>query len=127
LLKSIDTQLGLTKRLAACVDDARQPAKVRHETTRRRIGARRHLPRTSLSRHAWHFLLQKSGSGALERPSSVSIRTRTHAMRDCVLISRRRRLIQRFASRCSGFTSHSSVSSPMSIRILSAPSTRLSE
>jgi Transposase DDE domain group 1 len=32
LLKSIDTQLGLTKRLAACVDDARQPAKVRHET-----------------------------------------------------------------------------------------------
>jgi hypothetical protein len=32
LLKSIDTQLGLTKRLAACVDDERQPAKVRHET-----------------------------------------------------------------------------------------------
>jgi hypothetical protein len=32
LLKSIDAQLGLTKRLAACVDDGRQPAKVRHET-----------------------------------------------------------------------------------------------
>lgn len=32
LLKGVDTQLGLTKRLAACVDDGRQSAKVRHET-----------------------------------------------------------------------------------------------
>ena len=32
LLKGIDTQFGLTKRLAACVDDARQAAKVQHET-----------------------------------------------------------------------------------------------
>src|SRR2546422_310987 len=32
LLKGLDTQLGLTKRLAACVGDERQPAKVRHET-----------------------------------------------------------------------------------------------
>ena len=32
LLKGIDTHLGLTKRMAACVDDARQSAKVRHET-----------------------------------------------------------------------------------------------
>jgi len=32
LLKGIDTQFGLTKRLAACVDDARQSAKVQHET-----------------------------------------------------------------------------------------------
>src|SRR5712691_2806940 len=32
LLKGIDTQLGLTKRLAACMDDARQPGKVRHQT-----------------------------------------------------------------------------------------------
>src|SRR5881409_2117676 len=31
LLKGLDTQLGLTKRLAACVGDERQPAKVRHE------------------------------------------------------------------------------------------------
>jgi hypothetical protein len=31
LLKGIDTQLGLTKRLAACGDDERQPAKVRHQ------------------------------------------------------------------------------------------------
>ena len=32
LLKGIDTHLGLTKRLAACLADERQPAKVRHET-----------------------------------------------------------------------------------------------
>ena len=31
LLKGIDTQLGLTKRLAACLDDPRQPWKVRHQ------------------------------------------------------------------------------------------------
>src|SRR5437879_7399274 len=39
LLRGIDTQLGLTKRLAACVDDERQAAKVRHvslELVRRR-------------------------------------------------------------------------------------------
>jgi hypothetical protein len=32
LLKGIDTQLGLTKRLAACLVDDRQPGKVRHQT-----------------------------------------------------------------------------------------------
>jgi hypothetical protein len=32
LLKGIDTQLGLTKHLAACLDDGRQPAKVQHQT-----------------------------------------------------------------------------------------------
>jgi hypothetical protein len=32
LLKGIDTQFGLTKRLAACFDDGRQPAKVRPQT-----------------------------------------------------------------------------------------------
>jgi len=32
LLKGIDTHLRLTKRLAACLADERQPAKVRHET-----------------------------------------------------------------------------------------------
>jgi Transposase DDE domain group 1 len=32
LLKGIDTHFGLTKRLAACVEDARQPGKVRHQT-----------------------------------------------------------------------------------------------
>ncbi len=32
LLKGIDTQFGLTKRLAACVEDSRQPSKVRHQT-----------------------------------------------------------------------------------------------
>ena len=32
LLKGIDTQLGLTKRLAACLNDPRQPGKVRHQT-----------------------------------------------------------------------------------------------
>jgi hypothetical protein len=31
LLKGIDTQLGLTKRLAACLEDARQPGKIRHQ------------------------------------------------------------------------------------------------
>ncbi len=31
LLKGIDTQCGLTRRLAACLDDARQPGKVRHQ------------------------------------------------------------------------------------------------
>jgi hypothetical protein len=32
LLKALDTQLGLTQRLAACLDDAREPGKVVHET-----------------------------------------------------------------------------------------------
>src|SRR3989442_15617389 len=32
LLKGLDTQLALTKRLAVCLDDERQPTKVRHET-----------------------------------------------------------------------------------------------
>jgi Transposase DDE domain group 1 len=32
LLKGIDTQLGVTKRLAACLADDRQPGKVRHQT-----------------------------------------------------------------------------------------------
>src|SRR3989441_557922 len=32
LLKGIDTQFGLTKRLAACLEDDRQPGKVRHQT-----------------------------------------------------------------------------------------------
>ena len=32
LLKALDTQLGVTARMAACLDDAREPGKVRHET-----------------------------------------------------------------------------------------------
>jgi len=32
LVKALDTHLGLTERLAACLDDARAPGKVRHET-----------------------------------------------------------------------------------------------
>ena len=32
LLKGLDTQLQLTKRLAACLIDARQPGKVQHQT-----------------------------------------------------------------------------------------------
>ena len=32
LLKGIDTHLGLTKRLAACLQDARQPGKIQHQT-----------------------------------------------------------------------------------------------
>ncbi len=32
LLKGIDTQLGLTKCVAACLEDERQPGKVRHQT-----------------------------------------------------------------------------------------------
>ena len=31
LLKALDIQLGLSKRVAACLDDAREPGKVRHE------------------------------------------------------------------------------------------------
>ena len=32
LLKSLDTQLQLTKRLAGCLVDTRQPGKVQHQT-----------------------------------------------------------------------------------------------
>jgi len=32
LLKSVDTHLGLTKRLAGCLVDAREPGKIRHQT-----------------------------------------------------------------------------------------------
>ena len=31
LLKGVDTQLSLTRRLAACLDDPRQPAKIQHQ------------------------------------------------------------------------------------------------
>jgi len=40
LLKSVDTRLGLTKRLAGCLVDERQPGKIRHQTLeliRRRV------------------------------------------------------------------------------------------
>ena len=30
LLKAIDSQMGLSERLAGCIDDARQPGKVQH-------------------------------------------------------------------------------------------------
>ena len=32
LVKAVDTQLGLTERVATCLDDEREPGKVRHET-----------------------------------------------------------------------------------------------
>jgi hypothetical protein len=32
LVKALDTQLGLSERVAACLDDVREPGKVRHET-----------------------------------------------------------------------------------------------
>jgi Transposase DDE domain group 1 len=32
LFKALDTELGLTRRLAACLDDPREPGKVVHET-----------------------------------------------------------------------------------------------
>lgn len=32
LLKAVDSELGLTRRLAGCLDDEREPGKVRHET-----------------------------------------------------------------------------------------------
>src|SRR2546428_8403666 len=32
LFKALDTALGLTQRLAACLEDAREPGKVQHET-----------------------------------------------------------------------------------------------
>ena len=32
LIKALDTELGLTQRLAGCLDDAREPGKVLHET-----------------------------------------------------------------------------------------------
>ena len=32
LVKALDTQLGMSERVAACLDDAREPGKVRHET-----------------------------------------------------------------------------------------------
>jgi hypothetical protein len=32
LLKGIDTQLGVTRRLAACLEDPRQPGKIQHQT-----------------------------------------------------------------------------------------------
>lgn len=32
LVKAVDTHLGLTERVATCLDDAREPGKVRHET-----------------------------------------------------------------------------------------------
>jgi hypothetical protein len=31
LLKAVDEQLALSRRLTACIDDARQPGKIRHE------------------------------------------------------------------------------------------------
>jgi len=89
LLKAIDTQWGLTQRLAGCLEDPRQPGKVQHqgvELLRQRIfGLACGYAATATTRRGWRTTPSTScWSGAIRsraRPSPPSPRCRDSRMR----------------------------------------------
>src|SRR2546425_11324563 len=113
LLKGIDTQLGLTKRLAACLDDPRQPWKVRHqglELLRQRVfgiacGYADCNDAARLADDAMHKLLVDrdpiSGAALASQPTLsrfenavgwAQVRDMAHVLADTVIETQRRRL-----------------------------------
>ena len=88
LLKSLDTQLQLTKRLAGCLVDGRQPGKVQHETlelVRQRVfglacGYADCNDAARLAEDAIHKLLIDrdpiTGAALASRPDPVAVRER---------------------------------------------------
>src|SRR5205823_7234972 len=109
----IDTQLGLTKRLAACVDDERQAAKVRHgmlELVRQRVfglacGYADCNDAARLANDAIHKLLVDrdpiAGPALASQPTLsrfenavgwAQLRDMAHVLADTVIETQRRRL-----------------------------------
>src|SRR2546426_12670098 len=113
LLKGIDTRLGLTKCLAACLDDPRQPGKVQHQTLellRQRVfglacGYADCNDAARLADDAIHKLLVDrdpiSGAALAPKPTLprfetgvgwAQLRDMAHVLADTVIETQRRRL-----------------------------------
>lgn len=113
LLKSLDTQLQLTKRLAGCLVDGRQPGKVRHQTlelVRQRVfglacGYADGNDAARLAEDAIHKLLLDrdpiAGPALASQPTLsrfenavgwASLRDMAHVVADTVIETQRRRL-----------------------------------
>ena len=113
LVKALDTQLGLTERLAACLDDAREPGKVLHETIellqQRIFGLCAGYADCNDAARLVHDPIHKlmvgrdplTGLGLASQPtlsrfenavSARELRALTHGLADTVIAQQRRRL-----------------------------------
>lgn len=118
LLKALDTQLGLTQRLAACLEDAREPGKVLHETIelmqQRIFGMCGGYADCNDAARLVHDPIHKlmvgrdpiSGLGLASQPtlsrfenavSARALHAMTHVLADTVIAQQRRRLHGRAA------------------------------
>jgi hypothetical protein len=118
LLKALDTQLGLTERLAACLEDAREPGKVLHETIellqQRLFGLCGGYADCNDAARLVHDPIHKlvvgrdplTGLGLASQPtrsrfenavSARALRAMTHVRADTVIAQQRRRLHGRAA------------------------------
>src|SRR6266511_3968878 len=85
LVKALDTQLGLSERVAACLDDAREPGKVRHETIDKLMVGRDPLTGLGLAS-------QPTLSRFENAVTARELRAMTHVLADTVIAQQRRRL-----------------------------------
>src|SRR6266851_3444885 len=113
LFKALDTELGLTRRLAACLEDAREPGKVLHETLellqQRVFGLCGGYADCNDAARLVHDPIHKlvldrdplTGLGLASQPtlsrfenavSARELRAMTHALADTVIAQQRRRL-----------------------------------
>src|SRR6266850_6763100 len=113
LFKALDTELGLTQRLAACLDDVRAPGKVLHETIellqQRIFGLCGGYADCNDAARLVHDPIHKlvldrdplTGLGLASQPtlsrfenavSARELRAMTHALADAVIAQQRRRL-----------------------------------
>jgi hypothetical protein len=113
LFKALDTELGLTRRLAGCLDDAREPGKVLHETIallqQRVFGLCGGYADCNDAARLVHDPIHKlvldrdplTGLGLASQPtlsrfenavSARELRAMTHALVDTVIAQQRRRL-----------------------------------
>ena len=118
LFKALDTQLGLTQRLAACLEDAREPGKVLHETIelmqQRIFGVCAGYADCNDAARLVHDPIHKlmvgrdpiSGLGLASQPtlsrfenavSARELHAMTHVLADTVIAQQRRRLHGRAA------------------------------
>jgi len=113
LFKALDTELGLTRRMAGCLDDAREPGKVLHETIellqQRIFGLCGGYADCNDAARLVHDPIHKlvldrdplTGLGLASQPtlsrfenavSARELRAMTHALADTVIAQQRRRL-----------------------------------
>ena len=113
LFKALDTELGLTRRLAACLDDSREPGKVLHETIellqQRIFGLCGGYADCNDAARLVHDPIHKlvldrdplTGLGLASQPtlsrfenavSARELRAMTHVLADTVIAQQRRRL-----------------------------------